>query len=306
MTRAIQADVQKIHKSIADLESNTTTVKYTTTNIKSDTGALLDDTVVQHKAKLMKCICSVDYHVQHKDFIKPHQTGTGRWFVEDPKFEAWKRSKNTTLFCPGVPGAGKTTMAALIIDHLQSQHTDKEPVTFIYCDYKRQSEQSAEHMLSALLRQIIESQPAVPKDVQDSYITPTGKEVTPSWEKVKQILGTASKNLHALTVVIDALDECERKAREDFLTAVEDLRKQCDIRLLATSRFVPIIENRSSFLGRPTLEIKASDEDLGKYIRSRACEPASNLQRILSKPNGPKLLEDLVSETTKATGGMYA
>jgi Cdc6-like AAA superfamily ATPase len=273
----------------------------TTFVIKNDTTALRDETAVQHKKDLLKWICPVDYYEQHRDFIARHQTGTGQWFLQDRKFQEWLWSDNATLLCPGIPGAGKTIMAALVIDHLlRSQHVADGPVMFIYCNYQRQSEQSAKHMLSSILRQIIDMQPGVPKLVQDFYTSHTAKRTTPSPDEIEQVLGAASKGLQGLTIIVDALDECETRARQEFLSAVETLSRQCAVRLLATSRPLPTIQSHPTFLGKPTLAVKASDEDLEKYIRSRASELHF---RVVSKTD---LLEDLVTSTVHATGGMYA
>jgi hypothetical protein len=263
--------------------------------------ALRDDTAVRHKRDLMGWICPVDYHVQHQYFIDRHRTGTGQWFLQNTKFQEWDRSKDATLFCPGIPGAGKTIMAALVIDHLlRSQHVADEPVTFIYCNYKRQSEQSAKHMLSSILRQIIDIQPGVPKLVQEFYTFHTTRRTTPSFDEIEQVIESVSKDLRGLTIIVDALDECETRARQDFLSAVETLRRQCEVRLLATSRPLPTVQFHPIFLGKPMLEVKASDEDLEMYIRSRASELHF---RVMSKPD---LLEDLITSTIRATGGMYA
>jgi hypothetical protein len=290
-----------VQTGIADLQLTTSTIVDTSLEIKSDTIALRDDTAVRHKRDLMGWICPVDYHVQHQDFIGRHQTGTGQWFLQDAKFQGWDRSKDATLFCPGIPGAGKTIMAALVIDHLlRTQHVAEEPVTFVYCNYKRQSEQSAKHMLSSILRQIIDIQPGVPKLVQVFYTSQTAKRTTPSRDEIEQVLEAALKGLQGFTIIVDALDECETRARQEFLSAVETLRRYCEVRLLGTSRPLPTVQSLPTFLGKPTLEVRASDEDLGKYIRSRAGELHS---RVMSKPD---LLENLVTSTVRATGGMYA
>ena len=158
-------------------------------------------------------------------------------------------------------------MAALVVDHLlRSQHVADEPVTFIYCNYKRQSEQSAKHMLSSILRQIIDIQPGVPKPVQDLYASHTTKRITPSLNEIKQVCEAVSEDLHRLTIIIDALDECEARARHVFLSAVEMLRRQCGVRLLATSRPIATVQSHAIFLGKPTLEVRASGKDLEKYI----------------------------------------
>lgn len=271
-----------------------------TSKIKSDMTVLLDATAVQLKTDLLQWICPVDYRLQHKDFIGRHESGTGQWFLQDTKFQEWNRSKDGTLFCPGIPGAGKTIVASLVIDYLlRSHHVADESVTFVYCNYKRQSEQSAKHMLSSILRQIIDIQPAVPKPVQDFYMSHTRKRTTPSPGEVMQVLKAVSKDLRGLTIIVDALDECEARAREEFLSAVETLRQQCKVRLLATSRPFPLVQSHRTFLNQPTLEVRASNEDLEKYIRSRASELHS---RVMSNPD---LLEDLVASMISASGGMY-
>ena len=196
--------MQSVQTGIAGLKVDTSAIVDTASDIKSDTTALRNDTAIRHKHELMRWICPIDYHVQHQDFIARHQTGTGQWFLQDTKFQGWDRSKDATLFCPGMPGAGKTIMAALVIDHLlRSQRVTNEPVTFIYCNYKRQSEKSANHMLSSILRQVIDIQPGVGKLVQDFYTSQTGRRTTPSRDEIEQILKAASKGLQGLTIIID-------------------------------------------------------------------------------------------------------
>jgi hypothetical protein len=240
-----------VQTGIADLQLTASTIIETSLEIKSDTTALRDDTAIRHKRDLMGWICPVDYHVQHRDFIDRHQTGTGQWFLQDAKFEGWDQSKDATLFCPGIPGAGKTIMAALVIDHLlRSQHVANEPITFIYCNYKRQSEQSAKHMLSSVLRQIVDIQPRVPKLVQDFYSSHTTRRTAPLSEEIRQVLEAMSKDLQGLTIIVDALDECETRARQGFLSAVETLGQQCKVRLLATSRPLPPILGQTDTRGQ--------------------------------------------------------
>ena len=106
ISRAIKEDLQSVQASIADLKVDMTIIMDAASEIKNDTTALRDGTAVRHIHDLMRWICPVDYHVQQQDFIERRQTGTGRWFLQDTKFQGWDRSKDATLFCPGIPGAG--------------------------------------------------------------------------------------------------------------------------------------------------------------------------------------------------------
>jgi hypothetical protein len=272
----------------------------TTFDIKGDTTALHGDVAAQRKRSLIEWICAVDYHEQHRDYIDRHYTGTGQWFLNDAKFQDWIASKDATLFCPGIPGAGKTIMASLVIDHLlRARHSTTHPVVFIYCDYKRQSEQSIKHMLSSILRQIVDTQAGLPLLVQEFHAFHTTRRTTPSTDETRQLLQGVLRSLLGLTLVVDALDECDARVRHELLSTVIGMCKQYDVRLMATSRFLPDVESHPCFLGKPSLEVKASREDLERYVRSRARELH---QQVLSKHN---LLENLVSSTVNATGGMY-
>jgi hypothetical protein len=103
--------------------------------------ALQSDAAARHKNDLIGWFCTVDYHVHHRDFISRHQTGTGQWFLKNTKLQEWNRSKDATLLCLGLPGAGKTIVTALVIDHLlRTRHVAYHPAVFVYCSYKRQSE----------------------------------------------------------------------------------------------------------------------------------------------------------------------
>jgi Cdc6-like AAA superfamily ATPase len=88
-------------------------------------------------------------------------TSSRNWRVVPARFEVpgLDAIGGINLFCPGMPGAGKTMMATLVIDRLpRSEHGAERPIAFIYCNYKQQSEQSIEHMLSNLLRQVVDIQ----------------------------------------------------------------------------------------------------------------------------------------------------
>jgi hypothetical protein len=295
LTLAIRTDLQGICNDLAELKISTDVVMDNTAVIKDHTTSLQDDAAIQRKRKILDWICQRDYHEQHRDYIDRHQTDTGEWFLQDPKFQDWMQSDGSTLFCPGIPGAGKTIMAALVIDRLlQSEHEAQRPVVFIYCNYKRQDEQSIKHMLSSMLRQVVHIQREVPQVVQDFY----AKNGTPSMTEVEEILIALSKDLLGLTVVVDALDECETKTRHDLLSIVQALRQQCKVRLLATSRDLPEIKSHATLTDKPILEVRASDHDLEKYVMSRVSEFRSP---VASKPD---LLENLVSSIVSATGGM--
>src|ERR1700733_3943383 len=64
---------------------------------------------------------SDNYASQQNDFIARRQEGTGQWLLDSGEYQTWLQSAKKTLFCPGIPGAGKTILAAIAIDNLTAR-----------------------------------------------------------------------------------------------------------------------------------------------------------------------------------------
>ena len=60
----------------------------------------------------------IDYASQQSDFIRARQEGTGEWLLKSSEFQDWVSQSKQTLFCPGIPGAGKTMITSIVIEHL--------------------------------------------------------------------------------------------------------------------------------------------------------------------------------------------
>jgi hypothetical protein len=53
-------------------------------------------------------------------------------------FIKWVEGEQKILFCPEIPGAGKTMIASIIVDFLKISFSDgKTGIAFLYCIYKR-------------------------------------------------------------------------------------------------------------------------------------------------------------------------
>lgn len=70
--------------------------------------------------KFLNWLTSVDYSSQQSDYLKRRQSGTGQWLLESRNFQNWLNSGKKTLFCPGIPGAGKTILSSVVADYVSS------------------------------------------------------------------------------------------------------------------------------------------------------------------------------------------
>ena len=70
------------------------------------------ENLMKHR-RFLEWISSTDYPTQQSDTIKCRQEGTGQWFLDAPELVQWLKEVGVTLFCSGIPGAGKTMIAAI-------------------------------------------------------------------------------------------------------------------------------------------------------------------------------------------------
>lgn len=275
------------------MASGITELRTSNKTLQENTNIILDETYVRQKKELLDKVCSVDYMQQHRDAISRHHHGTGQWFLDDPVYQKWDHSPSGTLTCPGAPGAGKTIMAALVIEkNLRTYHSPKHPVVFIYYNYKSQDQQTLKHTLETILRQIIDVLPAIPASARTIY----SNRNTPSTEEIKQVLKGLLESVGRLTVITDALDECQDYARHDVLSLFVELQTLVGLRYMATTRDMRVDTSHEIFEGQPVLKISATRRDLEEYTRSRA--------KLLRAKLEPDLLEQLVAGVVTAAEGM--
>ncbi|KAK3697687.1 hypothetical protein LTR37_017336 [Vermiconidia calcicola] len=162
----IGEDTAAIRQSTATLVDDNKLLTGMATGIMVNTAFIAD----QRSLAIADWLSANDNSKQQADIMARHQSDTGRCFLESDAFREWEQGKYRILLCPGVPGAGKTMMAALAIDHLQKTARNRDsPVVFLYCNYKRSDDQGAVQLVRDILRQLAVHQPPIPKPIQTLY-----------------------------------------------------------------------------------------------------------------------------------------
>jgi Cdc6-like AAA superfamily ATPase len=223
----------------------------------------------QYRA-VMDWLSSTDFPADQTDTIARRQEGTGKWFVESPEFIKFLEGENKTLFCPGIPGAGKTMISAIAIDHIwKAFQGDNVGVSFIYNNYNRQEEQTATKLIAAILKQLVQGRPSYGEPVTALHKQHAGRGTRPSFNEIRTTIHSVLNNYFRAYIIIDALDECTDidGTRSDLIDAVRDLQTKADIRLMVTSRFGSGAEDLLE--GALKLEIQANEADVKQYVAGR-------------------------------------
>jgi Cdc6-like AAA superfamily ATPase len=180
-------------------------------------------------------------------------------------FTAWRNGDIRTLFCPGIPGAGKTIITSVVIECIWSAQYDRESgVAFLYCNYERKNEQTPEALLAILLRQLVEHHPSIPNSVKLLYASHTREKTRPSLQNLYDTLCDVAKGYKRLFLVVDALDECSDDTRRAVLLQLRNLQKMTGCLLIATSRYLDTLEQE--FKGDAQIKIQADAGDVDSYL----------------------------------------
>ena len=250
---------------------------------------------------ILNWLAPIDYATQQSDHISRRQPGTGQWLLNSAEYQEWLKSPGKTLFCPGIPGAGKTILAAIVIDDIYSRFKCDTSIgiAYLYCDFRRQHEQKIEDLLANLLKQLAQQQISMPDGVQTLYDQYRNQPKRPSLDEILSILHSVSVLYSNVFIIIDALDECQVTdgCRAELLGEMFGLQARARARIFATSRFDPEIEK--DFEQSISLEIRASDEDVQTYL-------AGKIARLPSFVSSNPDLQDKIKTTiSKTVDGMY-
>jgi hypothetical protein len=272
-------------------------------------GLLTQDNVVklvrhqedQGRQTVLDWITLIDYAPQLNDFIARRQAGTGQWLLDSTEYQTWVETNKQTLFCPGIPGAGKTILTSIVVEELTTRFQNDKSIgiAYLYCNFRRQHEQKVEDLLASLLKQLTQGRSSLPDTIKSLYDSHQDKRTRLSFDEISRALQSIVTMYSRVFIVIDALDECQvsHNCRKTFLSELFSLQAKCGANLFATSRFIP--EITENFQGSISLEIRASERDVWRYVDGHISYLPSFVGR------SPDLQEEVKTGIVQAVDGMY-
>ncbi|RHZ64367.1 hypothetical protein CDV55_104908 [Aspergillus turcosus] len=251
--------------------------------------------------KYLDWLSPTNYAIQQSDYIGRRQPGTGEWLLASSAFQSWIERTQETLFCPGIPGAGKTILASVVVDELEARFGNDRDVgiAYIFCSFENRDDQiqNPASLLASLLRQLAQSRVKMPDSIVALYDKHRLKGTRPSFNETSKALRLVVQSLPRVFVVIDALDECSRLTISQILDELFDLQATRNLNLLATSRFIP--EIMAKFRDKPTEEIRATKTDVMTYLNANMNKLHASVSR------NQQLQQKIANEISDAAGGMF-
>ncbi|KAH6902508.1 ankyrin repeat-containing domain protein [Coprinopsis sp. MPI-PUGE-AT-0042] len=237
----------------------------------------------------------------HQDTLAKATLGTGVWLLRGEKFSLWLEPNGDLkiLWGSGIPGAGKTILASIVINMLEAMAKESGQricVAYIYIRYSDRSEMTVRTVLEVLVRQMVERHSELLQVVQETYAQHIQEGTQPTEAQLLGLLQELTKQLPATFYILDALDEAPIGIQLALVKKLSSL----NCKMFITSRPLKAVE--AHFPDAYTFPIIAQDEDIDLHIKQKI-EDNVDLQGLLAAVDS-SVQEEIVKTIKQKCGGM--
>ncbi|SPQ25797.1 fd481706-75f0-48d7-87ec-5e8d11456a24 [Thermothielavioides terrestris] len=236
--------------------------------------------------------------------------GSGEWLRERKSFQHWLSDPTgeNRLFClSGMPGTGKSTLAAMTVRHLQQAFL-AQSCQFHFFLESQPTKKSVAYCLRSIAFQVASTHDVFAEQLlrlhQDVGDVLSSQKHQTIWAKIFEGILFKLDVGYTLHWVIDAVDESENP--QAFLKFLSQMQSYSCIKIMLLSRPSKDITSALAQKGKAaifdTITVRDTAADIRRYVRSVVTEalPAESLireeiiERILARTEGSFLWARLV------------
>lgn len=205
-----------------------------------------------------------------------------------------------------IAGTGKTYLTSRVIDEIQDalkSNPNHEGLAFFYCNRNETERQEPLSVLRSFVRQlstIANEEDSMQKNLRQLHIQTRLKASYLSIDVCKGLLLEFINLYPKTTLVLDALDECDKRKRGVLIETFDYLLDQAlrPVKIFISSR--PDGDIRERFKGRANIEIQATDnhDDIATFVESEITKHRR------WKKISPGLQEEIIETLQKRSQGM--
>ncbi|KAH6905327.1 hypothetical protein BKA70DRAFT_1153029 [Coprinopsis sp. MPI-PUGE-AT-0042] len=228
--------------------------------------------------------------------------GTGPLFPQWDEFCEWVSTHGLlkTMWGSGMPGAGKTIFASIVINEVETHAQASESaisVGYIYFRYSDNTTATVRDFLEVLVKQTVERHENCLPIFHQIYERHIRERSQPSEPELLLLLQRFAEVMEATFYFLEALDEAPADIQFDLLEKLESL----NVKLFITSR--PLTALQARFPAVHRFPLLAQDRDLDLHI-TKEISRNMVLQTILGE-GGPMVREKIASTIKRKCGGMF-
>ncbi|RSL60003.1 hypothetical protein CEP51_013834 [Fusarium floridanum] len=203
-----------------------------------------------------------------------HHSPTGLWLTEGPEFEEWYTTPGSKIWCSGIPGAGKSVLAAAMIDECLQRNASNpcSAMAYFFCVYRDEKTQDPVSIVSSLCSQLARQDEKAFLVLEEYYHELTSErqlQSGPSTKKLIKVLRRMCSLINRVYIIVDGLDECGKQVEQsvESLAALLPTLDDETLNLALLSRDEVAIREIVGYQFQ-NIEIEAHTEDIQLYVAS--------------------------------------
>ncbi|KAH6891554.1 hypothetical protein BKA70DRAFT_850720 [Coprinopsis sp. MPI-PUGE-AT-0042] len=249
----------------------------------------------EHLRKVLDFLSLVNFRTIQQENLGKWTPGTIKWLLQSSMFQTWLETQYAILWGTGMPGAGKTVLASVVIKHLQTlaQASTDICVVFVYCRYTEPMK--VRDILAALVRQLLERFPHLLSVVEPLYAQHKLERTNPTQGDLIDAIRKICSGFQMAYLFIDGLDEALYDEQFDLL----DTLKTVPANFFFTSR--PLVRLKAVLPNAEFFDIAARNEDI-ELLVSQHIDRNLDLQQVLAT-DGQR--ESVIKKIYESSRGMF-
>lgn len=299
-----------------ELKSILSDLKVPISRIQADMSQMMRLAEESERLAILKSLSTIPYPSHHQTAARGRLKESGEWLLRHPAFVSWRGSSSSTiLWLHGIPGCGKTKLCSVVIDSMKPARTpagSSECLAFFYCarDPREPLRGQCSAILQSLLRQIVSMAPArtIPKPVKTAYQQIQDEGFGEREWRRDECVDTIVQLMDiypSITIIIDALDECDTDERMDLLIALKEVRDNSAnlVKIFISSR--DDVDIFTSLADASDIRISADDneEDIGRFVQEKVDALMNNREKLYGSASDG-LRREMMSVLSEKAQGM--
>ncbi|KAH6908058.1 hypothetical protein BKA70DRAFT_1483308, partial [Coprinopsis sp. MPI-PUGE-AT-0042] len=230
----------------------------------------------QHLRQVLDFLSLVNFRTIQQENLSKWTPDTLKWLLGGSIFQWWLNTQGSILWGTGMPGAGKTTLASVVIQHSEdcAQASSDICVGFVYCRYTEPMK--VRDILAALARQLLERYPHLLLVVEPLYAKHDLQITKPTQSELIDVICKICSSFRIARLFIDGLDEAIYDEQFDLL----DTLKSVPANFFITSR--PLIRLKDVLPGVTMFDIAAQNADI-ELLVSQHIQRYPDLREVLAE-----------------------
>ncbi|KAH6902889.1 ankyrin repeat-containing domain protein [Coprinopsis sp. MPI-PUGE-AT-0042] len=245
--------------------------------------------------KALDFLSLVNFRSIQQENLGKWTPGTIKWLLESSIYQFWLDSQYAILWGTGMPGAGKTVLASVVLEDLQARAraSGDTCVAFVYCRYTEPMK--VRDILAALVRQLLERFPRLMSVVEPLYSQHNLEGTKPTQSELIHTIRDICGRFRIAYLFIDGLDEALHDEQFDLL----DTLKSVPANFFITSR--PLVRLKDVLPKVEFFDITAHEGDI-ELLVSRRIDRNLELRQVLASDGQKKQVIRKISESSQ---GMF-